>query len=121
MPDFFFPSYLYFSLYTNIRRQFTNTPLIPAQQTTPTMRSLIILSISLCIILLIQSSLAQRPNRQRPRPANGGGRGSGGPSGIRFPTDDDEPGFSGGPGLGGGSGGLKAGKWPGGFYGGSNW
>ncbi|GIY70934.1 hypothetical protein CEXT_814771 [Caerostris extrusa] len=75
--------------------------------------------LALCAILVLQSVVEAQRNRDRPGRGGvrggSGGRGSGGPSGVRFPTDDEDRGRGAVS-----SGGLKAGKWPGGFYAGHN-
>ncbi|KAF8794465.1 hypothetical protein HNY73_002444 [Argiope bruennichi] len=76
----------------------------------------------LCVLLIIHQNSV---NAQRNRQSGGSRRGdTGGPSGVRFPTDDDDDRRVRYPPTnerGTSSGGLHAGKWPGGFYSGSKY
>ncbi|CAL1293544.1 unnamed protein product [Larinioides sclopetarius] len=85
------------------------------------MKSAIVLS--LCLLILHMGT-AEAQRTRRPGGSRATGMGSGGPSGVRYPTDDEDdrrirypPASE----RGTSTGGLHAGKWPGGFYSGSKW
>ncbi|GFQ67796.1 hypothetical protein TNCT_634291 [Trichonephila clavata] len=71
------------------------------------------LILALCVVLLLQNSIVDAQRNRRPSARDNIRGGSGGPTGIRFPTEEEDRNRR------GGSGGLHAGKWTGGFYGGT--